>query len=95
MPPTVNFTDGESVNTNHANDDMRNLTAVVILRDSATGMKVVSLSSLGPMYNETDPTVLNEIRGDTVTACAISKSVVVHATLKGDLRVYNRHSGNQ
>ena len=72
---------------------MRSLTAVVISPHSATGMKVVSLSSLGPMYNETDPTVLNETRGDTVTACAISKSVVVHATLKGDLRVYNRHSG--
>ena len=83
-----------SVNTSTTNNNSTyNSTAVVILRDSATGMRVVSLSSIGPLYNEIDPTVLNETRGDTVTACAISKSVVVHATSKGDLRVFNRYTG--
>ena len=55
-------------------------------------MKVVSPSSIGRCIMKLIQQC-NETGGDTVTACAISKSVAVHATLKGDLRVYNRHSG--
>ncbi len=67
--------------------------ALVVLRDSAAGIKVVYVSLRGESEASSDPTILEENRGDIVTACAVSQNRVVHATMNGDIHVFDRNSG--
>ena len=74
--------------------DNSEFSAQVVLRDSASGIRVVSVLLEGLQTPQgADPIVLEEHRGDSVTACSISKKHVVHATSHGDLHVFDRKSG--